>query len=82
MGTIMSNGRTIYRYRNLILRTPFKKTITLNPVGNALYDVGSDYVQGQPTRDFYEHTSGVYPIASGHRMRKAYLLRQMPPGAA
>lgn len=33
MATILSNGTNIYRYNNLILRSPLYKTITIKPTG-------------------------------------------------
>lgn len=57
MGTIISNGVLPYRYNSLILRTPLYVRLSLAPAAQFNYDVGSDYVQSLPTRDF--------PVQSG-----------------
>lgn len=81
MPSILSNGTRIYNWNNLILRSPISKTLSLTPTECLCFDVGDQFVQQIPTRDFFVNSRGVYSIASGHDCRQAYLGYKYPPQA-
>lgn len=69
----------LYKKSGHLVRTPISETFTLNPITQMRFDVGNDYKQVIPTRDFYTTTgSGNYAIIAGHSMRKCYLGREIP----
>ena len=77
--TTPSSNRHLYKRSGHLVRTPIIKSYTLLPSGQALYDVGNEYKQVLPTRDFFTTSgSGYYSIIAGHSMRKCYLGRETP----
>ena len=77
--TSPTSNRHLYKRNGHLVRTPIIKTYTLSPSAQQLYDVGNEYKQVLPTRDFFTTTgTGNYAIMAGHSMRKCYLGRETP----
>ena len=72
--TSPASNRHLYKRSGHLVRTPIKRTLTLQPTGQFLYEVGDEYKQVIPTSDFFTQSgSGYYANIAGHHMRQSYL---------
>lgn len=75
MGTLVCNGRNLYRRDGFLVRTPIYKTLTLQPDEVAYYMIAGAYQGGWPQHGFLNDPTSYGATTCEEQVASAFLNR-------